>query len=99
MHPEGYEQVWAELPTLLFISLSKGKFTVIDGCDWPIVAGVPLYAGGKPGSWYATATGASMWRLSRRMDELATSELLAPSRKPQRLTTSPPSRTSVSSPT
>jgi hypothetical protein len=60
MHPEGYEQVWAELPTLLFISLSKGKFTVIDGCDWPIVAGVPLYAGGKPGSWYATASSAGM---------------------------------------
>jgi hypothetical protein len=39
MHPEGYEQVWAELPTLLFIPLTQGKFTVIDGVDYPKVSG------------------------------------------------------------
>jgi hypothetical protein len=33
MKPNDYEQLWSELPTLLFVPLSKGKFTVIDSDD------------------------------------------------------------------
>jgi hypothetical protein len=37
MHPEGYDQVWAELPTLLFIPLTQGKFAVVDSSAWDLV--------------------------------------------------------------
>jgi hypothetical protein len=54
MRPEGYEQLWAELPTLLFIPLTQGKFTVIDSADWQIISHVRLYAMHQHNDWYAS---------------------------------------------
>jgi hypothetical protein len=44
MHPEGYEQVWTELPMLLFVPLTQGKFAVIESEMSHVLAGRRWYA-------------------------------------------------------
>jgi hypothetical protein len=54
--PDGFDDVWAELPELLFLPLTRGKFTVIDSADWPLVAAYK-WSAAQPnkGQFYAAA--------------------------------------------
>ena len=57
MKPQDYEQLWAELETLYFLPLSKGRFAVIDAADahislvkWTYVTGGYAIRGGQSGA-------------------------------------------------
>lgn len=54
--PDNYAQFWAELPTLLFLPLTKGKFAVIDAVDYPLISNISWNAvrkGPNHTHWYA----------------------------------------------